>query len=135
MLKQVVLITTFLLNFLFIAPILKPAPESEFFRDASARESVVLEDFAGRVMSVVDGDTIEVLHNGNPERVRLNGIDCPERTQAFGTEATRFTEELVKGKTVTVNMLAFDKYGRTIGESMLADSRNLSQELVKAGLA
>ena len=34
--------------------------------------------FTGAVVSVLDGDTIEVLHNQRPERIRLNGIDCPE---------------------------------------------------------
>jgi len=41
-------------------------------------------DFSGHVVGVLDGDTIEVLHNTHPERVRLSGIDCPENGQAFG---------------------------------------------------
>jgi len=41
-------------------------------------------DFSGPVVSVLDGDTIEVLHNTQPERIRLSGIDCPEKGQAFG---------------------------------------------------
>jgi endonuclease YncB( thermonuclease family) len=36
-------------------------------------------EFSGQVISVLDGDTIEVLHNNRPNRVRLNGIDCPEK--------------------------------------------------------
>ena len=36
-----------------------------------------------RVVSILDGDTIEVLHNNRAERIRLNGIDCPEKGQAF----------------------------------------------------
>jgi endonuclease YncB( thermonuclease family) len=39
-------------------------------------------DFTGPVVSVLDGDTIEVLHNTRAERIRLNGIDCPEKGQA-----------------------------------------------------
>jgi hypothetical protein len=35
-------------------------------------------DITGRVVRVLDGDTIEVLHNTHAERIRLNGIDCPE---------------------------------------------------------
>jgi endonuclease YncB( thermonuclease family) len=38
-------------------------------------------DFSGLVVSVLDGDTIEVLHNHRPERIRLSGIDCPEKGQ------------------------------------------------------
>jgi endonuclease YncB( thermonuclease family) len=44
-------------------------------------------DFLGPVVSVLDGDTIEVLHNTRPERVRLSGIDCPEKGQVFGKKA------------------------------------------------
>ncbi len=40
-------------------------------------------DFTGRVVSVSDGDTITVLHNGKGERIRLHGIDCPEKRQAI----------------------------------------------------
>lgn len=41
----------------------------------------------GNVVSVLDGDTIEVLHNRLPTRIRLNGIDCPEKGQAYGNKA------------------------------------------------
>jgi endonuclease YncB( thermonuclease family) len=40
-------------------------------------------DYTGRVVGVLDGDTIEVLHNTHPERVRLSGIDCPEKGQPW----------------------------------------------------
>lgn len=46
-----------------------------------------LADFSGPVVSALDGDTIEVLHNQHPERIRLNGIDCPEKGQALGKRA------------------------------------------------
>mgnify|MGYP001567423238 CR=1 FL=1 len=48
-------------------------------------------DFSGPVVSVLDGDTIEVLHNHHPERIRLNGIDCPEKGQAYGKRAKQAT--------------------------------------------
>ncbi|MEE8493475.1 MAG: hypothetical protein V3S25_05475, partial [Nitrospirales bacterium] len=41
-------------------------------------------DFTGRVVGVSDGDTITVLHSGKGERIRLHGIDCPEKPRAFG---------------------------------------------------
>jgi micrococcal nuclease len=41
-------------------------------------------DFIGPVASVLDGNTLEVLHNHHPERICLNGIDCPEKGQAYG---------------------------------------------------
>ena len=45
-------------------------------------------DFSGPVVSVLDGDTIEVLHHSRAVRIRLNGIDCPEKGQAYGKRAS-----------------------------------------------
>ncbi len=92
-------------------------------------------DFTGRVVGVSDGDTITVLHNGKGERIRLHGIDCPEKRQAFGNRAKQFTSTLVFGKTVTVQALDQDRYGRTVGVVLLPDGRSLNHELVRAGLA
>jgi micrococcal nuclease len=44
-------------------------------------------NFSAPVVSVLDGDTLEVLHNCHAERIRLSGIDCPEKGQAFGKRA------------------------------------------------
>ena len=55
-------------------------------------------DFTGPVVSVLDVDTIEVLHNTYPERVRLSGIDWPEKGQAFGTEPSRLRQCSSSGK-------------------------------------
>ena len=48
-------------------------------------------DFTDPVVSVLDGDTLEVLHNQHPARIRFNGIDCPEKGQAYGKEAKQAT--------------------------------------------
>jgi endonuclease YncB( thermonuclease family) len=64
--------------------------------------STVFADFTGLVVSVLDGDTIEVLHNQHPERIRLSGIDCPEEGQAYGKRAKQADSDLVFGKEVTV---------------------------------
>ena len=40
-------------------------------------------DFIGPVVSVLNGDTLEVLHDHHPERIRLSGIDCPEKSRRF----------------------------------------------------
>jgi micrococcal nuclease len=92
-------------------------------------------DFAARVVGISDGDTISVMHDGRAEKVRLNGVDCPEKWQAFGQRAKQFTSKLAFGKDVTVKTFSYDKYGRTIGDVVLPDGRILSQELVRAGLA
>ena len=56
--------------------------------------STVFADFTGQVVSVLDGDTIEVLHNNHPERIRLSGIDCPEKGQAYGNNAKHAASDL-----------------------------------------
>ncbi|MDA2912008.1 thermonuclease family protein, partial [Nitrospiraceae bacterium AH_259_D15_M11_P09] len=81
-------------------------------------------DFTGRVVGVADGDTITVLHNGKGERIRLHGIDCPEKRQAFGKRTKQFTSTLVFGNTVTVEVVDRDRYGRTVGVVLLPDRRS-----------
>jgi len=90
-------------------------------------------DFSGPVVSVLDGDTIEVLHNNHSERIRLNSIDCPEKGQAFGNRAKQATSALVFGKEVTLLTHSLDKYGRTIADILLPNGTNVNHALVKAG--
>ena len=92
-------------------------------------------EFSGQVVGVVDGDTIDVLHNGKAERVRLYGIDCPEKKQPYGKRAKWFASDLAFRKTVTVLVKDRDRYGRTIGEVILPNGKSLNRELVRAGYA
>lgn len=92
-------------------------------------------EYQAKVTRVLDGDTIEVLHAGAPERIRLSGIDCPEKAQAFGARAKQFSADLCYGKVVTVQDRGRDRYGRTLGEVRLPDGRDLNHELVNAGMA
>ena len=96
---------------------------------------VAFANFSGPVVSVIDGDTIDVLHNRHAERIRLNGIDCPEKGQAFGQKAKQFTSTLVHGKEVTIQVLRKDRHGRTVADVVLPDGTNVSRELLRAGLA
>ena len=91
------------------------------------------ETFSGAVVGVLDGDTIEVLHNRHSERIRLNGIDCPEKGQANGHKAKDAVADLVFGKEVTLQTYGLDKYGRTIADVHLHDGTNVNQRLVKDG--
>lgn len=93
------------------------------------------QDYEGLVVAITDGDTIKVMHDGVAERVRLNGIDCPEKKQPFGTKASQFTGELAFQKVVTVQVKGKDRYGRTIADVLLPDGRILNHEVVKAGFA
>jgi hypothetical protein len=64
--------------------------------------AVAFADFSGKVVGVQDGDTLEVMKERVAVRVRLHGIDCPEKGQAFGQRAKQFASELAFGKTVRV---------------------------------
>jgi micrococcal nuclease len=93
------------------------------------------EEFTGKVVSVSDGDTITVMHLGRGGKVRLYGIDCPEKGQAFGNRAKQFTSKMVFGKEVLVKSHGCDRYGRILGDVFLPDGRSLNQELIRAGYA
>ena len=93
------------------------------------------EQFTGKVVGISDGDTLSVLREGKAVKVRLHGVDTPEKAQAFGTQARKFTGDLVFQQTVTVVIQDTDRYGRLVGEVLLPDGRSLNQELVKAGMA
>lgn len=89
----------------------------------------------GEVIGITDGDSIKVLTNERSISVRLASIDCPEKKQAFGMQAKKYTASLCLGKQVQVVVLGKDRYLRTLGAVLLPDGRNLNHELVKAGLA
>ena len=91
--------------------------------------------FQGKVVGVLDGDTIEVMQGGGAVRVRLVGIDCPEKKQAFGRRAKQFTSRMAFGKEVRIMEMGKDRYGRILGEVILPDGKSLNQELVREGYA
>lgn len=94
-----------------------------------------LEAFADRVVSVADGDTITVLDRNNKQtKIRLYGIDTPEKKQAYGQRAKSFTESLVAGKEVKVKTYDKDRYGRTIGV-VTVDWINVNEALIEHGYA
>ena len=105
--------------------------------EASVLDSQPRPSFTGKVVGVTDGDTIKVFHNGKAEKIRLYGIDCPEKGQAFGNRAKQFTSQLVFGKEVTVKDYGLDnnRFERTLGEIVLPDGRVVNEELLRAGLA
>lgn len=90
--------------------------------------------FAGQCVGLSDGDTIQVLRQRRPMRVRLHGIDCPEKAQPFGDKARQFTANLVFGKTVKIYPTDTDRYGRTVAW-VFANTKCVNRELVAAGLA
>ncbi len=93
-------------------------------------------EITGKVVRVADGDTITLLAQGNRQiKVRLYGIDCPERSQAYGQRARQFTASRVAGQTVRVTRMDTDRYGRVVGIVDNLDGGSLNQDLLANGLA
>jgi micrococcal nuclease len=95
---------------------------------------LLADTFTGKCIGVSDGDTISTMIAGRAVKIRLEGIDCPEIGQDFGTRAKQFTSALVFGKDVKVKEYNLDRYGRTVAR-VYVQGRDVSLELVKAGLA
>jgi len=93
------------------------------------------ENYQAEVISVIDGDTLEVLYLGNPVRIRLYGIDSPKKGQPYGTKAKSQLSSLAFAKTVIVTPKDIDRYGRTVAEIILQDGTSINQEMVKSGYA
>jgi endonuclease YncB( thermonuclease family) len=89
----------------------------------------------GKCVGVTDGDKISVMHGGRAERIRLNGIDCPESRQAFGTQARQATAKWVFGTVVTVVPVDTDHYGRTVAKVWCANGASLNESLLRSGYA
>ena len=96
---------------------------------------VYAASFTGKLVKVLDGDTVEVMHNGKAERIRLAQIDCPEKNQPFGQAAKEYVLAIAAHKIVTVEVETVDRYGRTVGEVFLPDDANLNKQIFRAGYA
>ena len=93
------------------------------------------DTLSGRVVRVTDGDTIVVLDADKVQhKIRLQGIDAPERRQAFGTKSKEHLSDLVAGKTVEVDYSKYDRYGRVL-DIVLVNGEDANLEQVEAGMA
>jgi micrococcal nuclease len=92
-------------------------------------------EFSGRVVGIADGDTLRLLSEDRVEiKVRLAGIDAPEKAQAFGQKAKQALSNLVFDKTVTIKTTEQDRYGRTVALVKMG-SMDVNAEMVRQGHA
>jgi len=93
------------------------------------------ETITGRVVGVADGDTITVLDADKVQhKIRLAGIDAPEKKQAFGQRSKQSLSDLAFGKDVIVETTKRDKYRREIGK-VLVNGRDVNLVQVERGMA
>lgn len=95
------------------------------------------KELHGMVINVADGDTVTVLDSAHVRhKVRLSGIDAPEKRQAFGTRARQHLAAMVQGKDVIVVWNKHDRYGRIIGKVLTAQcASNACPDALDTGLA
>jgi len=90
----------------------------------------------GKVVKILDGDTYDLLlDNKTTIRIRIEGIDAPEKGMPFGKKAKQYLGDLCQGQTIKIQKTNKDQYGRILGFSYLADGRELGKEMLKAGYA
>lgn len=104
--------------------------------------SLCAAEIQGKVIRVLDGDTIEVktlpakmVVYEVPIRVRLINIDAPEKKQAFGRWSANQLKTLVADKQVTVSYSEKDRYGRIIGHVFTTNGTDASRFMVQSGAA
>ena len=91
-------------------------------------------EFSGKVIAVMDGDTLSVMRDNRPVKVRLAEIDAPEKAQPYGAESQKSLAEMVTGKQIRVTSRAIDDYGRMVAMVSI-DELNVNHEQVRRGMA
>jgi len=93
-------------------------------------------DANGKVVRIADGDTFTMLTTNNQQvKIRLYGIDCPERAQDFGTVARQKLSDLIFGQIVRIDKKDTDRYGRTIAIVFNNKGVNVNEEMLRTGFA
>ena len=95
------------------------------------------QSFKAKVIRIIDGDTMEILYQKTPIKIRLEHIDCPEKRskQPFGTQAKTVLSNLCFGQQVKVTSQHSDRYGRLIAVITNSKKQIVNQEMIKLGMA
>lgn len=93
------------------------------------------DQIQGKVVGVADGDTLTVLDEQKTQhKIRLMGIDAPEKGQPYGDASKRSLSDLAFGQLVVVDYNKRDRYGRVIGK-VTRNGKDLNVEQVRRGMA
>ncbi len=102
---------------------------------ADARAVKADQVVEGRIVGVIDGDTVDLLtDNLVQQRIRLRGIDAPEKRQAFGNRSKQALSALVFGRRVSVAYSKVDRYDRWVGR-ITVNGIDVSRAMVEQGMA
>lgn len=99
------------------------------------QSTAIAETITGKVVAVADGDTLTVMDSNRVHhKIRLAGIDAPEKAQAYGQRSKESLSELAFGREVAVETYKRDRYGREIGKVHVA-GRDVNLIQVERGMA
>jgi micrococcal nuclease len=112
--KTIIIITLFIISAIFYYQITDPVKTQ-----------------TSQVSQIIDGDTIKLTTG---QTIRLKGINTPEKSQPFYTEAKNYLTNLILNKTIQLETYDTDKYGRTLAHIFL-NNKNINEEILKQGLA
>ncbi len=88
-----------------------------FLVQTPAQAELGVSSYKGWAVTVLEGDTVRVLDGSNRmARVRLKGIDAPERDQPYGEEARKYLASLLSGREVRVEANKSDDFGNILGQ-------------------
>ncbi len=97
--------------------------------------SLVQHELSGKAVGISDGDTFTLLTSDHVQyKIRLHGIDCPEKKQDFGNRARQALSTLLLGKDIRVQIKGKDRYGRTVG-MVYANAENINEQMLIQGMA
>lgn len=91
-------------------------------------------EFTARVIAVLDGDTVLIVRDSHPVKLRLAEVDAPEKAQPYGIASQQSLSDMVMGKQIQVESRAVDDYGRMIAAVSL-DGHNVNYAQVQRGMA
>ena len=101
-----------------------------FFRaDATSSRPIV----SGRVSYIVDGDTLKI--EGVEKRIRLFGVDAPEKAEKGFQRAKNRLFDIAHGRQISCEQMAIDKYGRIVGRCFRSDGKDISKMMIDSGTA
>ncbi len=94
--------------------------------------AIASEAFTAKVIVVIDGDTIVVLKNNQQVKIRLAGIDCPEKSQPFGSNAKQALSDLIYRKEISFQIVAVDRYQRLVAH-LFFNGDNINKKMLANG--
>ena len=94
------------------------------------------QEFTVRVVGISDGDTFTAINRDNLQlKIRIYGIDAPEKGQGFGNKAKEVLSDYVYGQNIVIDVQSRDSWGRYVSYVFTPDGKDVSLLMLKAGMA